>query len=177
MFRILLLAWAVSGLGFGSSARADEAEDKAAAFVKRQGGSVERDEKAPGKPVIGVNPNCATLTDAGLKELVEFKQLTTIRMWRAKKVTAAGLKEFASINNLNTLKLDEMEVTDAGLKELGRLKKLLTLSLRGSKVSAAGLKELAALKGLTTLDLSLTQVTDAGVKELQKALLKCKIIP
>ena len=34
-------------------ARADDAEDKAVAFVEKLGGAVARDEKAPGKPVIG----------------------------------------------------------------------------------------------------------------------------
>ena len=48
---------------------ADEAEDKAVAFVKKLGGSVGRDENAPGKPVIGMQVHGTQVTDAGLKEL------------------------------------------------------------------------------------------------------------
>src|SRR5205823_721280 len=53
----LLLAGFVSSLILGpaSAVRADEAEDKAVAFVKGLGGKVTRDEKLPGKPVISVS--------------------------------------------------------------------------------------------------------------------------
>ena len=94
-----------------------------------------RDDKAPGKPVVGLefygSPITVRITDAGLKEvnLADFKSLTT-------------------------LKLSYTLVTDAGLKELAGLKGLTTLNLGAPNVTDAGLKELAALKSLTTLDLS-----------------------
>ncbi len=150
MFRLMAFALAVLGLCLGSSARADDAEDKAVAFVEKLGGKVTRDEKAPGKPVVGVDLGGTAVTDAGLKELAPLKSLTT-------------------------LELSVTQVTDAGLKELAPLKNLTTLNLSETKVTDAGLKELAPLKNLTKLFLARTKVTDAGVAELQKALPNCKI--
>ena len=82
----------VAMLGLGSPARADEAEDKAVAFVKKLGGSVDRDEKAPGKPVVEVFLSNTKVTDAGLKELAALKSLTDLNLSNT-KVTDAGLKE------------------------------------------------------------------------------------
>jgi hypothetical protein len=88
----MTFALAVSGLCLGSSARADEAEDKAVAFVKEHGGTVGRDDKAPGKPVVKVGLRDKRVTDAGLKELAPLKSLTTLEL-PFTTVTAAGLKE------------------------------------------------------------------------------------
>ena len=57
MFRVIAFALAVAGLGLTSSARADEAEDKAVAMVEALRGKVKRDDKAPGNPVVEVNLN------------------------------------------------------------------------------------------------------------------------
>jgi|SRR5579883_2826069 len=93
MFRIVAFALALSGLCLCSPLRADDAEDKAVAFVEKLGGTATRDEKAPGKPITVVN-------------LI------------GTKVTDAGLKELATLKNLNTFYLGETQATDAGLKEL-----------------------------------------------------------
>ena len=52
------------------AARADEAS--AVNAVEKLGGTVTRDDKLPGKPVIGVNLNNTRVTDAGLKELKDL---------------------------------------------------------------------------------------------------------
>ena len=174
MFQIVAIALAVSGFCLESSARADDAEDKAVAFVEKLGGYVVRDEKVPGKPVVVVNMARARMTDAALKELASLKNLTTLYL-HGTKVTDAGLKELVPLKNLTALYLDDTKVTDKGLKELMPLKNLTTLHLQDTKVTDAGLKELTPLKNLTALYLDNTKVTDAGVKELQKALPKCKI--
>jgi hypothetical protein len=59
----------VSGVGLCSPVRADEAEDKAVAFVEKLGGKVARDEKLPGKPVVRVDLFFSAVTDAGLRQL------------------------------------------------------------------------------------------------------------
>jgi internalin A len=130
------------------AARADEAS--AVKAVQKLGGTVTRDDKLPGKPVIGVHFNFKPVTDVGWKELADLKQLTTLNL------TATA-------------------VTGAGLKELKDLKQLTSLYLYDTKVTDAGLKELKDLKQLTTVELTFTQVTDAGVADLQKALPGCKI--
>jgi uncharacterized protein YjbI with pentapeptide repeats len=134
----------------GSAAWADEADDKAVQFIEKLGGKVTRDDKAPGKPVVGVSLFKTQVTDAGLKELAPLKNLTSLNL--------VGTK-----------------ATDAGLKELAPLKNLTTLDLSDTKATDASLKELAPLQNLTELYLYGTKVTDAGVKEFQKALPKCKI--
>ena len=57
----LMLCGVVSWLGLIPSAPlyADDAEDKAVAFVEKLGGKVTRDEKLPGKPVIRVHLSSA----------------------------------------------------------------------------------------------------------------------
>ena len=72
------------------AARADEAS--AVKAVEKLGGKVTRDDKLPGKPVIGVNLGGTGVTDAGLKELKELKQLTTLGLHDA-KVTADGVAD------------------------------------------------------------------------------------
>src|SRR5207237_7670324 len=86
------------------AARADEAS--AVKAVENLGGKVTRDDKLPGKPVIGVNLAATKVTDADLKQLKAFKQLTS-------------------------LDLTGTQVTDAGMKELADLKKLTSLDLAG----------------------------------------------
>jgi Leucine-rich repeat (LRR) protein len=130
--------------------RADEAEDKAVNAIEKLNGKITRDQKAKGKPVIGVYLSGPDVTDAGLKHL-------------------AGLKR------LQNLKLYGTKVTDAGLKELAGLKRLLHLSLYKSEVTDAGLKHLARFKQLKTFNLSKTQVTAKGIAELRKALPDLKI--
>ena len=92
MFKITVFALAVSGLCLGSAAWADDAEDKAVAFVEKLGGTVTRDDKAPSKPIIGVQLSNTYVTDAGLKELAPLKNLTWLSLGGT-KVTDEGLKE------------------------------------------------------------------------------------
>ena len=84
--------------------RADEAEDKALALVKELKGTVERDEKKAGKPVVRVSLGFTQISDAGLKEL-------------------------AALQQLQELYLDFTQISDAGLKELAGLKRQAAASL------------------------------------------------
>ena len=90
----LMLCGLMAGVILCSSApvRADDAEDKAVAFVEKLRGQVTRDEKAPGKPVIKVNLFGSEVTDAGLKELAPLKNLTVLILADT-QVTKAGLKD------------------------------------------------------------------------------------
>src|SRR5712691_11471173 len=72
------------------AARADEAS--AVKAIENLGGKVTRDDKLPGKPVIGVNLGGTKVTDAGLKELKDLKHLTSLNLGWTKgggKVTDA----------------------------------------------------------------------------------------
>lgn len=120
MLRLMAFVLAASGLCLALSARADEAEEKAIAFVKKLGGTLTRDDKAPRKPVVTVDlRNHTAVTDAGVKELAALKGLTTLDLTYCRQVTDAGVKELAALKGLTTLNLFGCQkVTDAGVKEL-----------------------------------------------------------
>jgi len=84
------MSWFV--LGSPVASRADDAEDKAVAFVEKVGGKVTRDEKMPGKPVVTLSLNDRRITDAGLKELAPLTNLTELNLFGT-KVTDAGVRE------------------------------------------------------------------------------------
>ena len=91
------------------------------------------------------------------------------------QITDAGLKELAKFQNLTVLGLDDTKITDAGLKEVAKLQNLNLLSLERTQITDAGLKEVAKLQNLKKLYLPATQATKAGVAELKKALPNCYI--
>ena len=108
------------------AARADEAS--AVKAVEKLGGKVTRDDKLPGKPVTGVSLFTTAVTDAGLKELKDLKQLTTLDL-DGTKVTDAGLKELKDLKQLTSLNLMNTEqVTDDGVADLQK-------ALPGCKIS------------------------------------------
>ena len=156
--------------------RGDDAEDKAIALVESLKGKVTRNTHLPNKPVVAVILySNKKVTDADLKELAAFKDLTTLDLAFTTKITDEGIKNLAALKNLDELDLHGSKITDKGLKNLAPLKQLKYLDLSETKITDAGLKALAALTSLAHVDLSDTKVTDAGVKELKKALPKCTI--
>lgn len=128
-------------------ARADDAEEKAVKFIFSVGGSVERDEKADGRPVIVVKLKGSKVTDAGLKELLAIKQLRFVDLSQT-QITDAGLKKLATIETLTGLNLSNTRVTDLGMKEIATFKKLEGLVLQNTKVTNKGLKEIGKLEPL-----------------------------
>ena len=138
-------------LAAGSPGRSASAEDRAAAEVKRLGGKVERDTKAPGKPVVVVRLGFTRVSDAELALLKGFTQL-------------------------RELALGGSNVSDAGLAHLKGLTQLRELGLSRTRVSDAGLAQLKGLTNLQLLGLARTTVTDKGVAELKKALPKVSVL-
>jgi internalin A len=128
MFNAVCITLGLIGLCLSSSARADDAEDKAAMFVFDLGGLAFRDNMAPDKPFTYVRLPGARVSDAALKELAPLKSLTKLDLDDT-QVTDVGLKELAPFKNLSRLDLTRTKVTDAGLKELSPLENLTTLYL------------------------------------------------
>src|SRR4051794_41001541 len=84
-------------------ARADETA--AVKMVEKYRGEIERDEKQPNRPVIGVDLRGSQVTDAGLKELKELKQLQWLALDGCRELTDAGLKELKELKQLTKLDL------------------------------------------------------------------------
>jgi hypothetical protein len=153
-------------------ARADEAEDHAVKAIEKLNGRITRDQKAKGKPIIGVYLSGTDVTDGELKELAGLKQLQNLKLYGT-KVTDAGLKELAGLKRLKHLSLYKSEVTDAGLKHLARFKQLKRFNLSKTKVTAKGIAELKKalpdLKISWTADSALThKAEDKAAKAIQK---------
>src|SRR5260370_12420064 len=166
-------------------------EDRAVQALERLGRELTRDEKAPGRPVIGVNlagEPAGSLDDLLRNVLPHLKSLQQLDLGSA-ELKVEWLRRVASLKTLRQLNLGFTKVTDADLKELAPLKQLQELNLAGLKVGASrkglagvvqlrklylhetgvtdtGLKDLASLQELQELGLDLTKVTDAGLKEL-----------
>ena len=58
------------------------------------------------------------MTGAGLKELKDLKQLTTLSLFATRPVTDAGLKELKDLKQLSSLNLAETKVTADGVADL-----------------------------------------------------------
>jgi len=88
------MRWSISALLavmiLSGAARGDEAD--AVKMVEQLGGTIKRDDKQPGKPVVAVDLSRTRVTDVELKELKELKALTKLDLHRA-NVTDAGVKD------------------------------------------------------------------------------------
>src|SRR5438094_571835 len=115
LMRTMLIGAVMLLACLSGAARADEAS--AVKVVEKLGGKVTRDDKLPGKPVIGVDLNGPQVTDADLKELADLKQLTTLWL-NGTGVTDAGLKELADLKQLTSLWVNGTQVTGEGAREL-----------------------------------------------------------
>ena len=86
----------------------------------------------------------------------------------APRITDAGVKQLTAFPNLTTLVLENTEVTDAGLEVLEKLPKLKSLNLRRSiYMTDAGLGHVKKLPNLQYLSLLYNNITDAGLAELK----------
>jgi hypothetical protein len=150
------------------------ATDKAVAEIQQAGGKVERDDKAPEKPVTAVNFATQPIADAALESLKGMDKLQKLTLNNT-KITDAGLENLRGLTGLQKLYLVDTSVTDAGLAHVKELTNLQILSLVGTQVTDAGLESLKGLANLKTVFLAGTKVTDEGVKKLQEALPMLKI--
>jgi hypothetical protein len=80
-------------------------EQTAIQAIEKLGGTITRDDKQPGRPVVAVDlsgSRNSVVTDAELKDLEELEQLQTLHLsWT--QVTDAGLKNLEELEQLQTL--------------------------------------------------------------------------
>ena len=143
--------------------------------IAMHGGKIEMDDKLPGRPVVSVSLAFTSITDAGLKDLIELKDLKSLDLGNT-KITDAGLKELKTLKSLQRLQIHNTEITDVGLKELSDIKSLVAINISRTRITDVGLKELIQNQNLTELDLFKTKITEGGLKELKETLPKAKVI-
>lgn len=138
--------------------KATKEQEQAIAAIKNLGGSVKRDSKLAGNPVVEVDLCATKTTDGDLAHLKAFPQL--------RKVILTGHCKEREQNHL----------TDAGLKHLRDLHNLEELDLSWHRnITNVGIEHLEKLSKLRYVDLGATGVTKEGADRLERAIPRAKI--
>jgi serine/threonine protein kinase len=103
-----------------------------------------------------------SVTDAGLKNLRECRELTSVFIWSA-PVTDTGAEHLSNLTKLRHLVFGATRLTDAGLRHFKGLTKLRALHVNDTKITNTGLAELKDLAHITSFHLDRTKVTGAGL--------------
>jgi internalin A len=132
-------------------------------------------EKGPANSdeVTSLDLEATQMSDAGLKELHDFKNLR--KFYTSAGITNAGLKELHAFPQLTDLRLRQCKITDAGLQDLVPLQNLTSLNLDGAQVTDAGLDELKKLNNLTKLSVHQTKVTYEGARAFERDRPNCRV--
>jgi internalin A len=146
----LLGAFACFALGV---AAAVAAEADAVKNVTAAGGKVQYDKIGKKRTVGGVSLRGAKATDAVMKDLLEFPELSRFELRDAPKVTAAGVADLARAKKLQTVELQGAVVTDESVKALAAATSINELKVADGALTDDGVKELAALTKLRSLSL------------------------
>ncbi len=149
------------------------------------------DEVAKKTSIQLLSLSMSNIGDDGLRSLGRLKDLRTLDISFAEKLSDKGFESLGELAKLESLDLRNTRIGNGGMNAVGGLKTLRTLSLqgakhigsegfkaiaglsnlkelnlRGTKISDEDLKALAGLKKLKRLDLGFTVVGDRGMKEL-----------
>ncbi|HEV3340031.1 MAG TPA: hypothetical protein VG125_06730 [Pirellulales bacterium] len=120
----------------------------------------------------------ARVTDADLRRLVVFRQISAIEI-DATRVTPKGLRALRQLPRLHYLRLSGLAADDEGMAEVAHLEHLERFWLMGpggNVISDKGLLELRALPNVQRLDLDRVEVSGAAIAALRKGLPKCRIV-
>src|SRR5262245_28198601 len=131
------------------------------ARVEQLGGTVEKDNRRPGMPVVAIDFGGCAITDRDLRILRHFPELRRLSLSNT-PVTDEGLKHCADLTNIRFLDLNRTKVSSKGMKNLRRMKSLDTLALYGTALDDEGLKEVADCEKLGAVVLSETRISDRG---------------
>lgn len=130
--------------------------------LKAQGGYVNRDEKAPGKPITEII-NVRDISDA---ELVSLAKLNHLRQLQLVGAGDDKVKLATELTQLRSFCISSETFTNAGLAELNRLPLLENVMVQGGRVTHEGIKTLTASKRLKHLGLQSVALGDTGMKHL-----------
>jgi hypothetical protein len=99
---------------------ADTPDAQVEALARTRGGTVVRDEKAPGRPITNVILVGAKLKDADLAPLAGITTLEAVSLGYNPDLTDAGLKELTALKGVEKILLENAKVTDAGWRTCPR---------------------------------------------------------
>lgn len=123
-----------------------------------------------------INLNQKSVRDAQLEPLKPLQQLDELHL-QGSLLTDVGLSNLQEFKQLNELDLHKsLSISDKGLESLRYLPRLTKLELSYTRVSDKGVENLSALKNLKILHLTGTRVTSEGLKTLKAALPRCEIL-
>jgi beta-lactamase regulating signal transducer with metallopeptidase domain/5-hydroxyisourate hydrolase-like protein (transthyretin family) len=107
-------------------------------------------------------------SDEALASVADLKDLESLFIWDAHKITDAGVKHLAGLAKLQTILLSDSQIGDGALAVFARLPALKNLALEGSAFSDEGLRHLEGMKQLRGLSIGMNRkpITDAGVQHL-----------
>lgn len=132
-------------------------------WVQDLGGSIVRDAQGH---VTGVNLRGTWVSDADLKQLTEFPDLTLLDL-SLTHITDQGMQEIKGLAKVEDLNLYFAEyVTDEGIAAIKDWKHLKRLNLHGTKVGDTGLEHIAGITTLESLNVGSTLMTDVGLERL-----------
>jgi hypothetical protein len=122
----------------------------------------------------------SSLTDAGIKQLSSWTNLSTLGLYGCNRITDAGLAQLAEMPALESIVFISegnatTTITDAGLVHVGKMNHLNGLFILGLPITDTGLDYLKGIDDLRVLRVYRTQVTKRGIEELQRALPRCEI--
>jgi len=167
----------VSFATLASSAQAADSEEHAIEAVRELGGTVTRDDKAPGKPVRSVVFKCCCSPypkPVDLRVLGAFTRLKSLEL-TCVEIRNGNLDHIKKLTSLESLTLVATGIDDDGVRQLKLLPNLQKLHLVFCTVSDTGLRSLSDFPSLQEVKLLGSSVTDEGIRELQQASPKLKI--
>src|SRR5262249_49181606 len=126
--------------------------------IEEWGGTVERDERAPGRPVTAVFLNVPGIDDGDLRHLMAFPNLRRLSLLGT-RITDEGLAHLRGLTGLRWLSLGGPRITDEGLAYLEGLTGVEELGLHDTRITDAGLVHLRRMTGLRILDLGGVRIT------------------
>ncbi len=110
----------------------------------------------------------AAITDKGVKDLSEMKNLEWLDLRNAPHISDAALKDIAKLEELRYLNLSSTAITGMNFSSLAKLPKLGEFILAGTKINDVAIKELTAFENLQVLDLRKTAITDQSIPILME---------
>lgn len=154
----------------------DTTQRRAIETLTKFGAQIAFDDKAPGRPVVGIelrpghfDPVYHKLADgsAAILAIAAFDKVERLDLANAEFgdddfLALAGLRHVKSIH------VSRSKLTDRGIKALEGWRSLEILSLNGLAISSAGLRHFAMLPNIRILDLCYTKIDDEGMKIVAK---------